>query len=154
VRTHWAATIVAACFIALAFSLFAREPKPSVNANAYPHGMTTCLEGAKGPGLQLFLKQDSRCETGKPSHSYLEVDIREQPISVHKSISIGADNWAFRCANPKESCKQALSGYVWFDHFEDASGKGIQTDGYYELRFSTGESESGPFKVDCIAPCG
>jgi hypothetical protein len=82
------------------------------------------------------------------------MDVREQPISIHKSISIRADNRAFRCPNPKESCEQAQSGTVVFDHFEDTSGKGIQTDGYYELKFSTGRTESGLFKVDCIAPCG
>lgn len=152
-RTHWAATILISCLIALAFSLSAREPKGSVNANAYPYGTTTCLQGIDGPGLRLFLRQDRRCE-GKVSPPYLEMDVREQPISIHKSISIGADYRAFRCLNPKESCEQAQSGTVVFDHFEDTSGKGIQTDGYYELKFSTGRTESGLFKVDCIAPCG
>jgi hypothetical protein len=83
----------------------------------------------------------------------LEVDIREQPITVHKSISIGTENWAFRCTNPKESCEQALSGNIVFDHVEDTSTKEIHTDGYYELRFNSGRSESGLFKVGCIAPC-
>jgi hypothetical protein len=97
--------------------------------------------------------QNRRCE-GKVSCPYLEVDITEEPISVHKNFSIGADNRAFRCGNAKESCEQAVSGEVIFDHFEDISGKNLQTDGYYELKFSTERSESGLFKVTCFAPCG
>jgi hypothetical protein len=97
------------------------------------------------------LKQYKRCE-GKVSQPYLELDIKNQPIPVHESISIGAKNWAFRCRYPKDSCEQALSGNVVYDHLEESSGKGIQTDGYYELRFGSGRSESGLFKVDCIAP--
>jgi hypothetical protein len=152
VRTHWIVTVVASCFIAVALSLSALEQKHPINANAYPYGTTTCLQGDMGPGVQLFLKQYRRCE-GKVSHPYLEVDIREQPIPVHESISIGAENWAFRCLTSKGSCEQALSGNIIFDHLEDTSRKGIQTDGYYELRFSSGRSESGLFKVDCMAPC-
>ena len=151
-RTHWTVTIVVSCLIKLAFSLSAGEPKRSANENAYPYGSTTCLEGDKGPGLQLFLRQYSRCE-GKISYPYLEVDIREQPIPVHQNISIAAENWAFRCTSAKDSCEQALSGNVVFDHLE-ASGSGLQTDGHYELKFSTGRAESGLFKVECLAPCG
>jgi hypothetical protein len=87
-------------------------------------------------------------------YPYLEVDIGEQPIPVHKNISIGGDNRAFRCQSPNESCEQALSGTVIFDHFGDTSGKAIQTDGYYDLKFGTGKSESSLFDVDCTAPCG
>jgi len=152
VRIHLTAMIVASCVITLALSSSAGEPKRSANGNAYPYGATTCLQGDKGPGFQLFLKPYRRCE-GKVSQPYLEVDIREQPIPAHKSISIGAENWAFRCLNPNESCEQASSGNVVFDHLEDTSGKGIQTDGYYELKFSSGRVESGLFKVDCIEPC-
>jgi hypothetical protein len=152
VRIHLAATIVVSCFITLAFSSSAGEPKRSANGNAYPYGTTTCLQGDKGPGVQLFLKPYRRCE-GKVSQPHLEVDIREQPILAHKSIIIGAENWAFRCLNPNESCQQASSGNVVFDHLDDTSGEGIETDGYYELRFSSGRSESGLFKVDCTAPC-
>ena len=148
-RTLRIVTTVASCFVALAFSFSAPEPKRSENANAYPHGTTTCMEGSNGPGVELFLKQDSRCE-GKVSYPYLEVDAREWPI--HKSIRIGAENWAFRCLNPKESCEQALSGNVIFDHVEGNLENG--TDGSYELRFSGGRSETGHFKVDCGIPCG
>ena len=79
-RTHWIVPIVAFCFMAVAFCLSAREQKRPVNANAYPYGTTTCLQGNQGPGVQLFLKQYRHCE-GQVSQPYLEVDIREQPIS-------------------------------------------------------------------------
>lgn len=152
-RTHRIATVVVSCFAAIAVSLSAREPKTPVNTNAYPHGTTSCLQGSDGPGVKLLLRQNSQCE-GRASYPYLEVDIRELPVSVHKSISIGADNWAFRCPDPKESCQQSLSGKVVFDHFEGTVGKDIQTDGSYELRFGADGFESGHFEVDCIAPCG
>jgi hypothetical protein len=87
-------------------------------------GPRLACKGIRGRWVQLFLKQYRHCE-GQVSQPYLEVDIREQPIPVHKTINIGAENWAFRCLNPKESCEQALSGNVVFDHFEDISGKGI-----------------------------
>jgi hypothetical protein len=151
-RTHSILTTVASCFIAVALVSSASDQKRPINSSAYPYGATTCLQGDKGPGVQLFLKPHRRCE-GKVSQPYLEVDIREQPIPAHKSISIGAENWAFRCLNPNDSCEQALSGNIMFDHLEDTSGKRIQTDGYYELRFRSGRSESGLFKVDCIGPC-
>lgn len=151
-RTHCTVTIAVVCIIAIALSLSARETKASVNANAYSHGETTCLQGNDGPGVRLRLRQNSRCE-GRISYPYLEIDIRELPVAAHKSITIGADNWAFKCRDPKESCEQSLSGKIVFDHFEDTAGKEIQTDGYYELKFRT-STESGHFKVDCLAPCG
>ena len=98
------------------------------------------------------MRQNSRCE-GRVSHPYLEIDIRELPIVVHKSITIGENNWAFRCPNPKESCEQSLGGKIVFDHFEETAGEKIQTDGNYELRFKT-VRESGHFRVDCRGPCG
>jgi hypothetical protein len=150
-QKRWKITSVVFCLVAVAFSFSAREPERSVHV--YPYGTTTCLQGDDGPGLRLYLKQYRSCQA-KRSYPYLELHIKEQPISVHKSISIGTENGAFRCENPKESCEQALSGYLWFDHFEDTSGNGIQTDGHYELRFNTGGPESNFFKVDCYAPCG
>ena len=152
-RTQRTLTISMSCLIVVGFSFSAREPRGAANVNAYPYGTTTCRQGVDGPGLRLFLRQDRRCE-GNVSYPYLEMEVREQPISNHESIGIGTDNQAFRCLSPKESCQPAQSGTVVFDHFEDTSGKGIQTDGYYELKFSTGKTESGLFKVDCIAPCG
>lgn len=151
-RTRWSETALSSCLVALAVMSSGREQKPA-DANGYPYGETTCLQGNSGTGLRLFLMQNRSCE-GDISCPYLEVDITEKPIPVHKSISIRADNRAFRCRNAKESCEQAFSGEVIFDHFEDLSGKSLQTDGYYELKFSTGKSESGLFKVTCFAPCG
>jgi hypothetical protein len=148
VRTPWTVMTGVSCFIALAFSFSAPEPKRSENANGYPHGTATCLEGDNGPGVQLSLKQDSRCES-KVSYPHLELDIRERPI--HRNISIGSENWAFKCPSPKEGCEQALSGTIVFDHLEGNLENG--TDGSYELRFSGGRSETGHFKVDCSAPC-
>ena len=50
-----------------------------------------------------------------------------------KNMSLGPNNLAFRCLNPRDPCEQALSGDVLFDHFEDTSRRGLETDGYYEL---------------------
>jgi hypothetical protein len=152
-RIHWTLVALLPCLVVLAVTSSEGEPKAPRDANAYPYGEATCLQGNSGTGLRLFLTQNRRCE-GKVSCPYLEVDITEEPVPVHKSISIGTDNRAFRCRNAKESCEQAASGDVIFDHFEDISGKSLQTDGYYELKFSTGMSESGLFKVTCFAPCG
>jgi hypothetical protein len=150
-QKSWKISNVAFCFVAVAFSLSAPEVERS--ANVYPYGTTTCLQAKDGPGLRLFLKQRRSCQ-GMLSYPYLELHIKELPISVHKTFPIGPENRAFRCMSPKEPCEPALSGYLWFDHFEDSSGNGIQTDGHYELRFDTGGSESSFFKVDCYEPCG
>ncbi len=152
-RTHWIVTAVVSgsVAVAVAVSLSAREPKPS-DADAYLHGTTTCLQGGDGPGIRLYL-ENARCD-GKVSCPHLELDIRQLPIWSHKDIVIGADNWAYRCPNPRESCQQALSGKVVFDHFEENARREIpRTDGHYELRFDSGGSERGYFIVDCLAPC-
>jgi len=147
-RSHRMVTALLCCLSGLALSL----PAGQLNG-AYPYGTTTCLQGNDGPGLRLLLTQKLSCE-GKVSCPYLEVDVTEEPVTVHKGISIGADNRAFRCLNAKDSCEQVVSGNVIFDHFEDTSGKSIQTDGQYDLKFRTGKAESGLFKVTCFAPCG
>jgi len=154
VRTQRIVIVVTSCFIAVVRSLSATERKqrPSMRMLIRTEPPPAC-KGIRGRGSGSSCSNIGTAK-GTFSHPYLEVDIREQPISIHKSTSIGSENWAFRWLNPKESCEQALSGSVVFDHFEDPSGKGIQTDGYYELRFSSGRTESGLFKVDCIAPCG
>lgn len=152
-RIHWTVTALLSCLVAVAVTPSDGEPEAPTGANVYPYGETTCLQGNSGTGLRLFLMQNRRCE-GKVSCPYLEVDITEEPIPVHKNISIGAVDRAFRCRHAKESCEQAVSGDVIFDHFQEISGKSLQTDGYYELKFSTGSSESGLFKVTCYAPCG
>ena len=134
--------------IPIAILLSARETKPSPNSNAYLHGTMTCLEGIEGPGSRIELRQEKICD----GYPYLEIDIRERPIPVHKRIVIGPDNWAFKCPNLKESCEQSLSGEVVFDRFESKPGKAAEMDGHYELRFRSG-SEAGRFKVDCFRPC-
>ena len=141
-----------ACFLAIAFSMSAHEAKQSESMHAYSHGTTGCLQGNDGPGIRLRLRQGSRCDEGDDLYPYLEIDVRELPIAVHKSFTIGPDNWAFRCPSPKESCEQSLSGKVVFNHFEETVGKEVQTDGFYELRFRTG-TESGHFKVNCMGAC-
>jgi hypothetical protein len=145
---HQKITVLLCCLSGLALSLPASQAD-----GAYPYGTTTCLQGNDGTGVRLFLRQTLGCE-GKVTCPYLEVDVTEKPVPIQKDISIGTDNRAFRCRNAKESCEQAVSGDVIFDHFEGISGKTIQTDGHYELKFSTGRSESGIFKVTCFAPCG
>jgi hypothetical protein len=48
----------------------------------------------------------------------------------------------------------SFGGKIVFDHFEENAGTEIpRTDGYYELRFNNGKSESGHFRVDRLAPC-
>jgi hypothetical protein len=121
-RTLWIVTAVVSGSAAVAVSLSAREPKPPA-ADGYSHATTTCLQGGDGPGIRLYL-ENAHCD-GKVSYPHLELDIRQLPISAHKNISIGADNWAYRCPNPKESCQQALAGKIVFDHFEENAGKEI-----------------------------
>jgi len=153
VRTH---LIVAITVCTVSFS--PREMRDTGSANTYSHGETTCLQRDDGPGTRLRLRRSDRCE-GKVSYPYLEVDIRELPIAVHKSIPIGADNWAFKCPDAKESCEQSRGGTIVFDHLEESVGKDIQTDGSYDLRFRTG-AESGHFqgrlsttvRLDCTPP--
>lgn len=145
--------ITAAWLCSIAIFLLAGDTKDSAHPNAYSHGTTTCLEGSNGPGLQLQLRQTARCEESWQVYPHLEIDIRERPIRVHRSVIIGPENWAFRCLDPKESCEQALSGKLVFEHFEEKAGKKLPlTDGYYELRFRSG-MEQGRFTVDCSAPC-
>lgn len=151
-RTLWLVATALACLVATIFSMSARAVKRSESRHAYSHGTTGCLQGNDGPGLRLRLRQSSRCE-GNVLYPYLEIDVRELPISVRKSITIGPDNRAFRCPGPKESCEQSSAGKIVFNHL-DETGKDVQADGSYELRFSNGTSEKGRFKVDCMAPCG
>src|SRR5579864_3089693 len=99
-RTNWTATVVVCCFTTISLFLPAREPDRSVDANGYSHGTMTCMTGGDGPGTRLLFRQNRGCE-GITSYPYLEVDITELPILVHKSITIGPDNWAFRCPSPK-----------------------------------------------------
>jgi hypothetical protein len=144
---------VAVWSVLIALSLSAHETKQPVDSNTYSHGTIACLKGNDLPVLRLLLTQKKTCE-GRLSYPRLEIDIREQPVPVRKSIVIGSDNLAFRCLNPKESCEQLVSGELVFEHFEDRSRKTeiSGTDGHYELRFRTG-TERGRFKVDCVGMC-
>ncbi len=138
---------------AIALTVSAGGAAGSVNADGYSHGTTNCLQGVDGPGVQLRLTQNRACGV-QLSYPYMEINVRDQPISTNKRIVIGDTNSAFRCQTPKRSCERFISGEVMFNHFEETSGKAIQTDGWYELRFKDGLPETGRFKVDCIAPCG
>jgi hypothetical protein len=116
----------------------------------YSHGMMNCLKENEGPGLRVVLTQDKTCK-GRESYPRLEIDIREQPILAHKTVIIGPDNGAFRCLSQNESCEQALSGKVTFDHFsQDAVVN--ETDGSYDLQFRGG-SERGRFAIECPGNC-
>jgi hypothetical protein len=145
---------VALCSIPIAVSLFSSETRQPADTGAYSHGTILCLQGNDGPGLRLLLTHKKTCE-GRLSYPRLEIDIREQPVPVRKSIVIGPDNLAFRCLNPEESCEQLVSGELVFEHFEGRSKKTETsgTDGHYELRFKT-RTERARFKVDCLGICG
>jgi hypothetical protein len=153
VRREASVTFVILVSSAIALTLSARGTTGVVNADGYAHGTTSCLQGNDGSGVRLRLRQSRGCES-QAAYPYLEIDVRDQPVEANKRILIGDTNSAFRCQTPKKSCEQSLSGEVMFNHFEETSGKEILTDGWYELRFNTGLSETGRFRVDCIAPCG
>jgi hypothetical protein len=150
--TGWNLCSILPSLILLVYPLRGDDPKPSTNGNAYFYATTTCIGGDGGPGVRLFLKQFNQCR-GRASYPYLRIDIREQPILPGKNIAIGDDNLAVRCLSARQSCDQAISGNILFDHFEELSGKELKTDGYYELKFKNGKAEGGLFKVDCMAPC-
>ena len=150
-RTNLIVTVVAvSIMVALAFC--AGGVRASETESVYSHGETSCLQGNDGPGLRLRLRQTSRCE-GRVTYPYLQIDIRELPIAIHRNIQIGEDNWARKCPSSNEGCEESLGGTVTFDHFEETDGKHIQTDGSYKLRFRAGW-ETGQFNVDCRMPCG
>ena len=150
-RTDWIVAAALACLMGIVLSVSARETQRPASTDAYPHGALSCLQGDGGPGLRLRLRPSRRCEGN--AYPHLEIDVRELPITVHKSIIIGPENWAFRCPSLKESCEQSTSGEIVFNHL-DKAGKDDRTDGSYELRFRDGTSEKGQFTVDCEEPCG
>jgi hypothetical protein len=133
-------------------SLAANPTKRSV---AYSHGTLECLQGNDGPGLRLVLTETKTCE-GRPCYPRLEIDVKVQPIPLHRSIVIDSENGAFRCIEPKQSCEQFLSGELVFEHFnaKPRNNKGMSTtDGHYLLRSRRG-TERGYFKVDGLGFCG
>ena len=149
-RRHCVLTTVLVGVILVALC-FARESKSSVDARPYSHGEMLCQPSDDRPGVRLRLRQTRRCQR-RVSYPYVELDIGELPIPMHKRITIGVNIWAMRCLKPNEACEQSSSGTVVFDHFEKSTGKAVQTDGYYVLRFRDGQ-ESGHFRVDCRPPC-
>lgn len=153
-RRHCLLTTALIGVILVALS-FARERKSSVDARPYSHGEMLCHEEHERLGIRLRLRQTRRCEGGL-SYPYVELDIGESPIPLHKRITIGVNIWAMRCMKPNEACEQSSSGTVVFDPFEKRTGEAIQTDGYtdgyYALRFRDGPQISH-FKVDCRPPC-
>ena len=140
---------VAAVVLTLFASGKTTEP---VNADGYSHGTMSCLQGIDGSGVRLRLRQRRHCD-GEGSDPYLKIDIRELPVQVNTRITVGDISSAFKCRSPKGSCEQFRSGAVIFNHFEEINGKELQTEGWYELRFTTGLPETGRFKVDCYEPC-
>jgi hypothetical protein len=139
--------IVASCLIPIVIPLFASET--SVEFNTYSHAAMVHFQGIDGTGRRLLLRQKKTCE-GRQPYPRLEIDIRERRVPIHRSIIIGPENGAFRCLSLKESCEQALSGEVVFEHFEHPrTGKTNETDGNYDLKFRGG-SERGRFEVDCF----
>ena len=148
---EWVPTVLLWCLSVV--TVLSPVGEQNGTSKLYPYGTASCLEGNAGSGFRLFLTQKLRCE-GKVECPYLEVDITEQPVPVHKSITIGKPNRAFRCRKATNGCEEAVSGNLIFDRFEENSAKSLQTDGHYDLKFSTGDSESGLFKVTCFAPCG
>ena len=119
----------------------------------YSYGTTTCLAENNARGFKLVLTATNRC--GANLYPRVEIEIRQLPIKVQKSIVIGPDNWAFRCLGANEPCEQVPSGQIVFDDLEEGSKAGSKTEGRYELRLrgGTGIVERGKFIVDCVVPC-
>jgi hypothetical protein len=139
--------------VAIALCLSAGGATRFANADGYSHGTQACLQGRDGQGIRLRLREHRHCE-GQVTYPYLELDIRDLPIAANQSITIGEDNLAFICQKPEKSCQQFRSGEIMFNHFEQTSAKGIQTDGWYQLKSGNDRPETGRFNVDCIEPCG
>ena len=140
--------------VMIAGLLVAIPLKSSVASSAYSHGTLTCLQGTAGPGVRLILTQTKTCEESS-SYPRLEIDIKVQPVPLHKTIAIGSENGAFRCTESRQSCQQFISGEIVFEHFLSKPKKKNEmstTDGHYVLRLRT-RTERGYFKVDCAGIC-
>jgi hypothetical protein len=122
-------------------------------SSPYSHGTMTCLGEKNTPGIRLFLTPTNGCRANP--YPRLEIEIREMPIAVPKSIVIGPDNFAFRCLNVDESCEQIPRGKVVFEHLENVQQGGLKSRGRYELTLRGGAKiiEMGGFVVDCLIPC-
>jgi len=51
-RTVWSVTTLSSCLVALAVMSSGRESK-AADANGYPYGETTCLQGNSGMGCDF-----------------------------------------------------------------------------------------------------
>lgn len=140
-------------FAVLLSCLVALSGLGTTQATTYSHGTTTCREEKDASGIRLILTQTNLC--GVNLYPRLEIEIRQLPLKVQKSIIIGPDNWAFRCPSASEPCEQFLSGKIVFDHLKNGSTAGSKTEGRYELRLRGGGGvvERGNFKVGCVLPC-
>lgn len=130
------------------------SPSATRTVGAYLYGTNACIEGENGPGIAFYLGKEKGCPKTIPSYPYLEIDIRDWPISIRKEITIGPENWAFRCPSSHDSCAQAVSGNVVFDHSTDPTvDRNIRSTGRYELKFQGSRIESGLFEIVCGLPC-
>jgi hypothetical protein len=137
--------------VLLAF-LFALSRSGGTQNITYSHGTSTCLAENDTHGFKLVLTEIDRC--GANLYPRLEIEIRQLPIKIQKSIIIGPDNWAFRCLSTDEPCEQVLSGEIVFDQLEEGSKAGSKTEGRYELTLRGGAGvERGKFTVHCAVPC-
>ena len=139
-------------FAVLLSCLVALSRLGATQGTTYSHGTTTCRDEKNAGGIRLTLTQTNLC--GANLYPRLEIEIRQLPLKVQKSIIIGPDNWAFRCSTPQEPCEQIPSGVIVFDHLENGSIIESKTDGIYELKLRGGAGvvERGNFKVDCVLP--
>jgi len=152
-------SVPALTIVAVLLTLLASPNQGSSRATrtvgAYLYGTRDCIEGVNGPGIAFYLRTEKGCPRQFPLYPYLEIDIRQWPISIGKPITIGPDNWALRCPSSHDGCAQAISGTVVFDHSTDPTGdRTIKSTGSYELKFQGGQMERGRFEIVCGLPCG
>jgi hypothetical protein len=141
-------------FVVLIACLVALSRLGGTQNTTYSHGTTTCLGEKEVRGIRLILTQTNLC--GANLYPRLEIELRQLPLRVQKSIVIGPNNWAFRCSMSHEPCEQIPSGVIVFDHLEKGSIIESHTVGRYEFKLRGGAAvvERGNFKVDCVLPCG
>ena len=125
------------------------QSKASVYSQA---ASLSCIFGRDGQWFRLLLSKRRSCEVSR--YAYLEIDIQQLPIHSRHRITIGENNWSFRCLDAREACEQARSGVVVFDRDEEKNDNDrLETRGHFEVKFRGEETESGDFTVDCYAPC-
>jgi hypothetical protein len=169
-RKHIGASLLLLAFAAL---MSADDTAQHLSPDGYAYGLTTCLQGSDGQGVNLHLTPHPGCL--RPIYPYLEIHIRiqsmpavstplgdtilardtvrAQPIPINQKLLIGDKNSALRCVTGKSACEWSTSGEFMFNEFEKVDKKGIHTSGWYELQFPSGLRETGRFTVDCVGPC-